>query len=323
MRKLWLGCLALTLLGCDTKQAEWETQYRAARFDADHPIRRNPAAERGGGRIRLQPRRVAGTAPGALTGECGIGRPSLVFRTVVFVGRRCFDVDRGRCGDVHRLLFRQARLSGKEHPGHPGHAAAGAAADGHRLLPVPPPGPKGFDRRAALRPDGLVGDFHLVGGDRRVHGCLLALHGPDRAGGHRIGGPQRGVRLAVVGQERVVHRADHHPSPGAAWADRRPHSGVRPGHGGVRRDPHVGGQHPGADQYDAARDLRGLRGGRPGAGALAGFGPHRHIFSGPLSGHLVEPRTGESRDLTARLGRKRPGGFLLRGWKNRWNGGFR
>ena len=29
------------------------------------------------------------------------------------MGRRCFDVDRGRCGDVHRLLFRQARLSGK------------------------------------------------------------------------------------------------------------------------------------------------------------------------------------------------------------------
>ena len=44
MRRLWMGCLALTLLGCDTKQAEWDTRYRTARFDADQAFSANHLA---------------------------------------------------------------------------------------------------------------------------------------------------------------------------------------------------------------------------------------------------------------------------------------
>ncbi len=44
MRKFWLGFLALVLLGCDTKQAEWEAQYRTARFEADEAFSANHLA---------------------------------------------------------------------------------------------------------------------------------------------------------------------------------------------------------------------------------------------------------------------------------------
>ncbi len=44
MQRLWMGCLALTLLGCDTKQAEWDARYRTARFDADQAFSANHLA---------------------------------------------------------------------------------------------------------------------------------------------------------------------------------------------------------------------------------------------------------------------------------------